>query len=503
MVSSKGERESVISLYKCGKTPSQIVALAKRDAGSSLYIDEPSPSNIQEDINRKNDTSDLDWSNIEDSTYSFDYESNEDSDSSKNDLGSCSTSVSTANPHGNLRKDAKEDREGEKHNVRVKTGISKLMQSGTTEADRRGKKSPPQKKSDEVKEIIGNHIKSLPVISSHYCRNTSKRKHIFTTEFNYGFHRPKKDQCDFCTKYTTFNEESKTTLQEDYDLHLLRKQESSYKERAKLNSDIACFTMDMEKILITPFLKVGKLYYSQKLKTFNFTIYNLANSEAVNYMWHEGIGKKGSSENATCLWKCLIELGSEIREVTFYSDTAAGQNRHCIDAAMFLRAVSLLPVEIINQTFLESEHSEVECDSVRSTIESRGSKVDVFTPESWYTVACTAKTKKPFYRVVELNKIKWLQYKKEDTTRIFFKERLSDTEFKSVVIKKTSTRRDVSCLSDAVSLPYSSSLSVEQKKFESLMRLCQSKCISKSYHQFYKNLKSTSETISPSSSDDE
>ncbi|KAF2906166.1 hypothetical protein ILUMI_00004 [Ignelater luminosus] len=191
----------------------------RRDTGSSLYIGEPSTSNFQEDISSKNDTSDLDRSDIEDSTY-----------------------ISTANPHGNLKRDAEEDREGEKHNVRsitensrkltrkrirdpsmwksniqkkteeyltqngklkcgrnvrdidcviinahptfdisiktVKTAISKLTQSGTTKADSRGKKSPPKKKSDEVKEITRDHIKSSPIISLHYCRSTSKRKYF-------------------------------------------------------------------------------------------------------------------------------------------------------------------------------------------------------------------------------------------------------------------------------------------------------------------------------------
>lgn len=30
-----------------------------------------------------------------------------------------------------------------------------------------------------------------------------------------------------------------------------------------------------------------KLYYTQKLKTFNFTVQNLANAQADNFMWHE------------------------------------------------------------------------------------------------------------------------------------------------------------------------------------------------------------------------
>nr|CAI5853268.1 unnamed protein product [Callosobruchus analis] len=114
--------------------------------------------------------------------------------------------------------------------------------------------------------------------------------------------------------------------------------------------------------------EVGKPYYTQKLRTFNFTGYILGKAQAHNFVRHEGVGNKGSSEIVTCLWKLLTSLGYEVKEVTFYAGTASGQNRNCINAAMFLRAVHLLPIEIINQKYIESGHSEMECDRVHSAI---------------------------------------------------------------------------------------------------------------------------------------
>ncbi|KAF2903422.1 hypothetical protein ILUMI_02762 [Ignelater luminosus] len=342
----------------------------RRDAGSSLYIDEPSTSNFQKDISSENDTSDLDWSDIEDSTYSPDYESEEHSDSSKNDLGFCSTSVSTANPHDNLRKDAEEDREGEKYNVRSITENSRKLTRKTKEILSRGKeifkktegagkeyltqngklkrgpnvrdidckchykctqffsreqrqqifkdflqlmetqklrwkfiskqvfRNPKKRSYSEnvnrrtysyVYNLISNNtsrqvcqkfflatldisIKTVKTAITKLTQNgTTKQigvlffriivevlqkestfhqelgvvpekhsyyRHIFTTKFNYGFHRPKEDQCDFCTKHATLNEESKTTLQEDYDLDLLRKPESRDHKESDKESEI-------------------------------------------------------------------------------------------------------------------------------------------------------------------------------------------------------------------------------------------------------------------------
>ncbi|KAK5647974.1 hypothetical protein RI129_002866 [Pyrocoelia pectoralis] len=275
--------------------------------------------------------------------------------------------------------------------------------------------------------------------------------------------------------------------------------------------------MDMEKILVTPSLQIGKLYYTQKLKTFNFTVFNLGTSEVNNFMWHEGVGTKGSSEIATCLWKSLSSLKPEVKEVTFYADTASGQNRNSINAAMFLRAVTILPLTIINQKFMESGHSEMECDSVHSCIENRGNKVDVFTPEGWYAVARTAKIKKPLYQVTPMDftdfldfknfasktitnrnktedgatlnwlKVKWLQYRKEDPSRIYFKERLSDLEFKTIRIKlRATTRKDeMSLTQKTIPRLYKSNLKIESKKITSLRKLCSSGSIPSAYHAFY------------------
>src|SRR5258705_3205212 len=89
---------------------------------------------------------------------------------------------------------------------------------------------------------------------------------------------------------------------------------------------------------------------------------------------------------------------------SIYSDTAGSQNRNVNVAAALLLAVQTIPNLIcINQKFMESGHSEMECDSVHSLIESRGNRVKVYTPEQWYQVPRTAKISKPAYSVSEMS----------------------------------------------------------------------------------------------------
>ncbi|GLV37559.1 hypothetical protein CBL_20371 [Carabus blaptoides fortunei] len=236
--------------------------------------------------------------------------------------------------------------------------------------------------------------------------------------------------------------------QHNFDLHILRKQEAREhkkedKERARNNLTFRAYTMDLEKILLTPQLGIGQLYYKKKLKTYNFTVYNLADSSVTNYMWHETDGTKGASEVATSFWQLLSDLPPEVSEVTFYSDTASGQNRNAILSAMFLRALSLLHnLKVINQKFMESGHSEMECDSVHSNIENRGRKIDIFVPDQWYTVARTAKLNKPLY------------------------------------------------------ILYQIPLPIDERKLKDLLSLCTTNKIPSVYHQFYQNLQGTENTNS-------
>lgn len=112
--------------------------------------------------------------------------------------------------------------------------MKKTLESGIVEEGKRGFNPAPNKIPEDRKEVVRDHINSIPVVESHYCRSSSKRmylptglsenhlyqdylnyceerqvphvtssfyKHIFTNKFNYGFHRPKKDQCDYCAQF--------------------------------------------------------------------------------------------------------------------------------------------------------------------------------------------------------------------------------------------------------------------------------------------------------------
>ncbi|KAJ4451776.1 hypothetical protein ANN_03248 [Periplaneta americana] len=108
--------------------------------------------------------------------------------------------------------------------------------------------------------------------------------------------------------------------------------------------------------------------------------------------------EKNQIKTAMCLWEILRNLHPAVQEATIYLDTASEQNRNHINVAMFLRAVTILPINVIIQKCMDFGHSEMECDSIYSAIEDRGDKIDIFIPDRWYTIVRTAKIQNPFYR---------------------------------------------------------------------------------------------------------
>ena len=62
---------------------------------------------------------------------------------------------------------------------------------------------------------------------------------------------------------------------------------------------------------------------------------------------------------------------STVTEITLFSDTCGGQNRNQYVAAGLLYSLRNTPkLQYINQKFLERGHSEMEVDSIHSTIET-------------------------------------------------------------------------------------------------------------------------------------
>ena len=300
---------------------------------------------------------------------------------------------------------------------------------------------------------------------------------VFNTEFNLGFHKPKKDQCLTCAKFNNLTGAEKEDFRPIHEAHIERKVESQDaknedKKCAEEDQSYKAITFDLQAVLFTPFTEVSLLFYKRKLAVYNLTVYEQAGRLGFCYLWPETNGKRGANEIATCLLKYFSSLPEHVKHVTSFSDTCSGQNRNIFVAAAMVYAVSTSDnLETIDMKFLESGHSMMEVDSVHAAIETKRKHQKVYNTHEWGMI-CTATRERNPYTVTELEftdfmdfhklveetvvnrnksisgqnvnwlKLKWLRFIKAKPNSILVKERLTDDEFQEIVVNQSVGRRE-------------------------------------------------------------
>lgn len=431
--------------------------------------------------------------------------------------------------------------------------------------DKRGSAPAINKTPDIDHKLVCDHISSYPAVEPHYVRKDSTKKYldssldkakmyrnyctdslskgktpvskttflrILDKEFpDLGFHKPKKDQCATCTKFQNLDGEAKEAFRPDYEDHIRRKEEAKSEKVADKQEALSnpvghrCITYDLQSVLYTPCSAVSTLYYKRKLAVYNFTIYEDAkkSGNGLCYLWEETDGNRGSVEIGSCLLKYLEALPITVKYVTMFSDTCGGQNRNQYVAAALLHCVKHLPIEVIEQKFLESGHTYMEVDSMHSAIESAKKGVSVYYPDEWFNIIAAARPSKPyeirkmrfgdFYAIKPLAemsklgnrkdtngesvnwiKIKILRYEKAHPAKIFFKYNYSDLEFKVIDLEHVCTRRRAPLQQQReypefrLKAAYSSKLPISVAKKKDLISLCESGAIPAQHHCFYQGL---------------
>ncbi|XP_060558356.1 uncharacterized protein LOC132718656 [Ruditapes philippinarum] len=199
--------------------------------------------------------------------------------------------------------------------------------------DRRGRHKKIEV-SKAARDGIRKHIDKFQRVDSHYCRRDTERQYlekglsvnkmyrmyveeceksntipeklwlynsIFNKEFNLGFHHPKKDLCTFCEVYKSLDDAKKKERESEYLEHQQRKeqirqQKQNDKEKALEDTNTRVINFDLQKVLFSPKTEIGEVYYSRKLATYNFTVFDIVSKHASCYMWYESVAKRGRND---------------------------------------------------------------------------------------------------------------------------------------------------------------------------------------------------------------
>ena len=155
-------------------------------------------------------------------------------------------------------------------------------------------------------------------------------------------------------------------------------------------------TFDLQSVLQLLCSDVSSMYYKQKLCVYNFTIYEANSRVGHCYLWNELDGKRGSSEIGSCIRHYLSSLPVTVKRVSFHSDPCGRQNRNQYVASVLMHSVQSLPLEEITLNFLETGHTQMECDSMHAAIELAKKNVLVYSQREWYNVTHMAHRHKPY-----------------------------------------------------------------------------------------------------------
>lgn len=334
--------------------------------------------------------------------------------------------------------------------IRVALQKGSRSQNAIPSPDKRGRRTPINKTSeDRIKHMVA-HIDSFPRVPAHWCRAGTLRTREFLESFlnrektyslyvdhchatnyepvckttykekliekNISFHTPKKDRC-WCYDYERANEQEKEDRKEEYLLHKKQKDAASLertndKQRAIMDKTVLTANFDLQAVLYCP-LEFGKpSFYKRKFAVFNFTLYEVAKKKGHCFMWNESQGNRGSNEIATCLRKFILSIPPEVKTLNLFSDCCGGQNRNSILPLMFMYVLNEHPtLEDIFMKFLVPNHTHMECDSMHSTIETAAQSVNIYWPNDWINTVRLAK-KGEKYEVNKLETSDFLDFKK-------------------------------------------------------------------------------------------
>ncbi|KAK7500448.1 hypothetical protein BaRGS_00008355 [Batillaria attramentaria] len=403
-----------------------------------------------------------------------------------------------------------------------------------TGGDGRGRHRAHNRTHDSAVEGVRDHIRSFPCVESHYTRKGTKRQYldasltvtkmyhlykekcaadgkvpvscrkyrdVFNSEFNLSFHKPKKDQCMVCVNYAMkqkqeqglVNEKEEQEFQRHTELKMRAKAEKTQdKELAKKDPTKHVVTLDLQAVLPTPCGLVSQLYYKRKLSVYNFTVYSLADGKATCFVWDETNGRRGSVEIATCLFLYLKSLPVTVKDVILYSDCCGGQNRNQYLAAAFLYALENIPNISITHKYLETGHTQMECDSMHSAISFAKKANPVFIPSGWDIIVRMARRTNPYtvipIRFTQILDFKYLASQIIRNTKV-------DKNNKRLCLSSSSARRRQPDLAQIIRPRYTEKLPVSEAKKRDLVSLCRSGVIPEDHHPFYENLPTASSKV--------
>lgn len=341
-------------------------------------------------------------------------------------------------------------------------------------------------------EDIKNHIKSFPVVDSHYCRANSQKQYleagltlskmykmyvektrkpvkshiymkVFNESFNLSFFKPKKDVCDKCVKYK-ITEHPLEKEKQEYNLHRSNHKEAKNErdmDRKNTNSDTAIILYDLQNVFSLPKANISNFFYKRKYAVYNLTGFCQNNKVTYCSIWHEALNGRSGNDIPSALNNILKNVVHDlpnIKNIVLWSDACIPQNKNRMVSLALLKFLEAhRNIDSIIHKYSEPGHSQVqELDAVHSAIEKYIRDLEVHSPVSLIRILKGMNYDRVKLKITQLKKDDFLnfnkasinlkmisyqqcrqiKYQQDNLLSIFFKRKHSDKSFDSSKIAK-------------------------------------------------------------------
>lgn len=240
------------------------------------------------------------------------------------------------------------------------------------------------------------------------------------------------------------------------------------------------------------------------------------------YLWHEGIGKRGANDIASCVYKYLQEC--EAHDIIFYADNCAGQHKNKFMASLLMfHVMNSETTNTITIKFLVVGHTQNEGDSMHALIERSKKRAlnggPIYIPSQLVPIISLSKTKGHPYKTVEMSTedfldvkslqesmgknfktdengedVNWnnlcvLRVEKAEPNVMFYKTSYTQENYGRINIAQRMIRRRRNSIPE-LKKAYTRPPAISRAKIDDLLSLCRNNSIPYQYWQFYESLNS-------------
>lgn len=229
---------------------------------------------------------------------------------------------------------------------------------------------------------------------------------IFKEKFSLSFGRPQVDTCCQCEaldikmKSKSLNETAKLAAKAEKEVHEGRakkfhKKMNEIKELCLQDDSHGAICIDFMQNLMLPNIPVQEVFYLHQLTVNVFDIHDLTTGNAMFYVNHEGISRKGCNDVCSFLMHYIGNiLPKTTKHLHIFSDGCAGQNKNHTVIRLCAALVTLGRFQTINQYFPIRGHSFLPCDRDFAVLKQKIKKTDrIYTVMNYVEIMANASNK--------------------------------------------------------------------------------------------------------------